>query len=423
MKTTRTITLAMALIMPLALLAQHSYTADEVSKMAIEHNISVRTADNQISQASETRKDTYNAFLPKVSASAIGFAADKHLLDLNLGLASYSALKNGVTAGVSVMQPIYAGGRISNGYKLSKYGEDAARIQKDISIRQVAYNAQRYFWQVVDCKEAIRTLDVSDSLLSKLHIDVSSAIKAGLKNRNDLLKVELEQNKNESAHIKLNNALKQSLLLLAQYIGKPQTLIDISSPIEIGKLPNLYVMEVSPSDKVEQRPEYKLLEKNVDISHTNLNIEKGKSLPTLGIGASYSYDNFFDKNNLSGVVFVTLSVPISNLWEGGHKEKKASLQLQNTVEALQDNRELLAIEIQKAHDDVIESWQQIKVSIKSITQAEENLRLNTNTYRAGTTTMSDILDAQAALQNAKNEYIQAYAAYQLCIVDYKNKTE
>ena len=96
MKTTRTITLAMALIMPLALLAQHSYTADEVSKMAIEHNISVRTADNQISQASETRKDTYNAFLPKVSASAIGFAADKHLLDLNLGLASYSALKNGV---------------------------------------------------------------------------------------------------------------------------------------------------------------------------------------------------------------------------------------------------------------------------------------------------------------------------------------
>lgn len=60
---------------------------------------------------------------------------------------------------------------------------------------------------------------------------------------------------------------------------------------------------------------------------------------------------------------------------------------------------------------------------KVITQAEENLRLNTNTYRAGTTTMSDMLDAQTALQNAKNEYIQAYAAYQLCVVDYKNKTE
>ena len=148
MKTIKAITLAMTLIMPLASLAQQNYTADEISRMAIEHNISVRTADNQIRQASETRKDTYNAFLPKVSASAIGFAADKHLLDLNLGLASYSALKNGVTAGVTMMQPIYAGGRISNGYKLSKYGEDAARIQKEISIRQVGYNAQRYFWQV-----------------------------------------------------------------------------------------------------------------------------------------------------------------------------------------------------------------------------------------------------------------------------------
>ena len=156
---------------------------------------------------------------------------------------------------------------------------------------------------------------------------MASAIKAGLKNRNDLLKVELEQNKNESARIKLNNALKQSLLLLAQYIGKAQTSIDVSSPIEIGKLPDLYTMALSSSDKVEQRPEFKLLEKNIDISHTNLNIEKGKSLPTLSVGASYSYDNFFDKNNLSGAVFVTLSVPISNLWEGAHNEKKASLQL------------------------------------------------------------------------------------------------
>jgi len=423
MKTIRTITLALALIMPLALLAQRSYTADEISKMAIEHNISVRTADNQIQQAAETRKDTYTGFLPKVSGSAIGFAADKHLLDLDLGLASYSALKNGVSAGVSVMQPIYAGGRISNGYKLSKYGEDAAGIQKDISIRQVGYNAQRYFWQVVNCKEALRTLDVSDSLLSKLHIDVSSAVKAGLKNRNDLLRVELEQNKNESARIKLNNGLKQSLLLLAQYIGKSQTDIDVSSAIEIGKLPVLFPMDISSLSKVEQRPEYKLLEKNVEISHTNLNIEKGKSLPTFSVGATYSYDNFFDKDNLSGAVFATVSIPISNLWEGGHNEKKASLQLQNARETLQDSKELLAIDIQKAHDDVIESWQQIKVASKSIVQAEENLRLNYNTYRVGTTTMTDMLEAQAALQSAKNEYIQAYAAYQLCIVDYKNKTE
>ena len=188
-------------------------------------------------------------------------------------------------------------------------------------------------------------------------------------------------------------------------------------------MPDLYAMEVSASNNVEHRPEYRLLEKSVDISNTNLNIEKGKSLPTLSVGASYSYDNFFNKNNLSGAVFVTLSVPISNLWEGGHNEKKPTLQLQNAIETLQDNKELLAIEIQKAYDDVIESWQQIKVSIKSITQTEENLRINNNTYRAGTTTMTDMLDAQTALQNAKNEYIQAYAAYQLCIVDYKNKTE
>lgn len=423
MKTMRKIALALALIMPLALMAQRSYTADEISKMAIEHNISVRTADNQIRQATETRKDTYVGFLPKVSGSAIGFATDKHLIDLDLGVASYSALKNGVSAGVSVMQPLYAGGRICNGYKLSRYGEDAARIQREISVRQVDYNAQRYFWQVVNCKEALRTLDVSDSLLGKLHIDVSSAVRAGLKNRNDLLKVELEQNKNESVRIKLNNALRQSLLLLAQYIGKPQTDIEVSCPLEIGKLPELFAMDRYQSKNVELRPEYKLLAKNVEISHTNLNIEKGKSLPTLSIGASYSYDNFFDKDNLSGVVFATVSIPISNLWEGCHNEKKAGLQLQNAIETLQDSKELLAIDIQKSHDDVIESWQQIKVACKSILQAEENLRLNTNTYRVGTTTMTDMLDAQTALQNAKNEYIQAYAAYQLCIVDYKNKTK
>jgi outer membrane protein TolC len=58
----------------------------------------------------------------------------------------------------------------------------------------------------------------------------------------------------------------------------------------------------------------------------------------------------------------------------------------------------------------------------AIEQAEENLRLNKDYYRVGTTKMTDLLLAQEQYQQARDRYIDAYADFQIKQLEYRQAT-
>ena len=92
------------------------------------------------------------------------------------------------------------------------------------------------------------------------------------------------------------------------------------------------------------------------------------------------------------------------------------------VDEQQDKAELLQIRMQKAYNDVTEAYQQMTIAQRSIDQAKENLRLNRNFYKAGTTKMSDLLEAQMLYQQKCDQYTDAYADYQNKLVEYNQAT-
>ena len=72
--------------------------------------------------------------------------------------------------------------------------------------------------------------------------------------------------------------------------------------------------------------------------------------------------------------------------------------------------------------DVEEAYQQLAIAQRSIEQAEENLRLNRNFYQAGTSKMSDLLEAQMLYQQACDKRTDAYADYQNRLLEYRHAT-
>ncbi len=75
--------------------------------------------------------------------------------------------------------------------------------------------------------------------------------------------------------------------------------------------------------------------------------------------------------------------------------------------------------MQNAWNSVIESQQQLQLAQQSIEQAEENLRLHRDYYRAGTTNMSDLLEAQLLYQQTLDKRTDAYAELQNKILEYR----
>ena len=148
----------------------------------------------------------------------------------------------------------------------------------------------------------------------------------------------------------------------------------------------------------------------------------GKNLPTVAVGAGYMYDNLMDHSHPFGIAFATVSVPLSGWWGGSHAIKKQKLQLRNAENQLADKSELLVIRMQKAWNDLEDAYKQILIARSSIEQSTENLRLNEEYYRAGTTTMSDLLDAQAMFRQSHDKYVEAYSQYNLKILEYRQVT-
>lgn len=221
-------------------LAQNKvYTLDECINEAVKNNLSLRNADNQIAMSTEQRKEAYTKYFPTVSASGNGFIANKGLIQMDMGDASMSLAKNGIMAGITAMQPVYAGGQIINGNKLAKVGEDVSRLQRNMSENDIRLHTEQYYWNIVMLKEKLVTLDQLDKQLASVRKDAQAAVDAGIRNRNDLLQVQLRQNEVRTSRIQVENAVATMKDLLAQVMGHTGESIDINSNLTGGtKVPS-----------------------------------------------------------------------------------------------------------------------------------------------------------------------------------------
>ena len=420
-----------------------TYTLEQLKDSALQNNIAIRSARHTIDAAQQQRKEAFTKYFPSVSGTGLWFNANKGMAKMDIdpsgmitpemgatlsqifpaealaALAnpiSVSMMKNGTIASLTAVQPVFAGGQIINGNKLAKVGEEASRLQLQLSENEVEKTTEEYFWQMVSLQEKMKTVNTVEALLADIAKDVDVAVRAGVALRNDLLQVQLRQNDIESSKLKLNNGLSILRLLIAQYCGLRDTSFTVSLPQEetMAALPQL-----NPDEALLATPEYQLLGKQVEAASLQKKIAVGENLPTVAVGAGYNYHNLLDNDRSFGMIFATVSVPISDWWGGSHAIKRKKIEQLKAEEQLADNSELLKIRMQKARNDVEEARQQLAIAQRSVEQAEENLRLNRNFYQAGTTKMSDLLEAQMLYQQALDKKTDAFANCQNKLLEYR----
>ena len=400
--------------------AAHQYTLSECLDEAVKNNLQLRTADRQIQMSQEQRKQAFTGYFPTVSATGGGFISNKGLLQMDLGAVSMSLAKNGLATGVTAMQPLFAGGQIVNGNKLARVGEESSRLQRQLTENEVRLNVETYFWQIVMLKEKLVTLDALDKQLAAVLHDAQVAVDAGLRNRNDLLQVQLRKNEQRTSRIQVENNLTVCRDLLAQVMGHIGETVEIHASIASPEDPQQYYQPAESA--VQQTNEYQLLDKQIEANRLQYKMALGKNLPTVAVGGGYLYNNIMDKSQTNLVGMFTVSVPLSGWWGGSHDMKRQRLQVENAVTDKQRQSELLVIRIHKAWNDLSDAYRQLAIARESIAQSEENLRLNTDYYEAGTSSVSDVLDAQTLYQQSRDQYVESITNYEVKKREYLQAT-
>ncbi len=206
-----------------------------------------------------------------------------------------SLVKRGAMGSVTAVQPLFAGLKIVNGNKLARLGEEVGRLQLRKTEGEVREQTDAYFWQIVSIRENLATLDAVDRQLGEIRRQVELSVRAGIVTSNDLLRVELRQQEVASNRLTAENGLKVVRMLLAQHVGADWRTFDVAAA-EYGEPEDPAPYYVPVEEALDNRAEYLLAEKNVEAQRYQTRMERGKRLPTVGVGAGYLYYNVTDKD-------------------------------------------------------------------------------------------------------------------------------
>lgn len=408
-------------------------TLEECKVMALKYNADMETGKMDVEAAKQTRKEAFTKYFPKISAGATTYKADDNLVKGTippippLGIETpmeVGMLEEGNLVVVSALQPVFAGGQIVNSNKLAKTALEASQLQLEMTADKIELETESFFWKIVSLKEAEKTINVLDSLLQSLHKDVSLAVKAGITTQNDLLTVQLKQNELQSTRLQVENGIKLSCMALSQYIGLPldsAVYIDVPEFTSDIKSPSDYLVDHQTA--LSSLSAYKLLEKNVEAYRLKRKISVGQQLPTVGVGISYAYEDLmFDKSRNHFVMMATVSVPISDWWGGSHKVKRSRLDEKKAIRQQQDGHEKLQLKMQQSWYMLTEAYKQIVLSESAVRESEENLRMQSNNYKSGVSTLSEFLDAQSTYRESRNRYADACIDYEIKVTQYLQDT-
>ncbi len=428
-------------------------TLDSCLALAKQNNKELLKARLDIQKAQQVKAQAFTKYFPQVKASAVGIhclhplveigiddvnnASVRDLLTMlygNYGAAlglenTISLFQYGYQVGVTALQPVYVGGKIVNGNRLAQVGVQAAELQTDITQRDLLEQVEESYWLVVGLTEKQNTLLAVTNLLDTIHRTVNAAVKAGLALQTDLLQVELRQSELQRTQIQLNNGLALSKRALWQALSLNPDEVQLSN-IRLETVHTDTMMLPAADNNISNLPETNLLALQVRAAELQRRMAIADALPQVAIGAHYGYSNIQTnllRNGLgsktgNGAVFLTVSVPITDWWEKGHKIQENNIAIRQAQLQQEQLSEQLALRTQQAYDKMLEAYLLVAESQRAVSIAQENYRLSEVNYRAGISTITDLLTAHATLLQAENNLTDAKITCQVTSRRYRDLT-
>jgi outer membrane protein TolC len=420
---------------------------DESKQLALQNNTKIKNGALEIEASRQTRKAAFTKYFPSISANGAMFEADKNMMEISthggnlpvydgkdlaglstatqfayMPASTMGLLKSGTFGMLTAVQPIFTGGRIWNGNRLAGLGEDVSEYKNKLTLNDVLLKTEEQYWLVVSLNEKQKTVQRYEELLNKLLAQVEDAYKSGMVMKNDMLKVKVKRSEVLLNKSKLENGRILATMAFCQHIGIPydSTLV-LADTLSVVGFPQSYY--VDHAEALKNRSEYNLLQASVRAEELQSNMKLGEYLPQVAIGISGLYMKLDEsKDRTLGMAFGTVSIPISGWWEASHSIQEQNIKEKIAYNSMKDNSELLLLQMQKAWQDYSDSYKQMLLSEEVKAQAEENLKVNQDSYNNGMSNLSDLLEAQALQQQMNDQLTDAKASYRSKQITYLQVT-
>ena len=423
----RTILLLTFVVTVSCMHAQRMLTLEECRNLAIQNNKELQISGEKIKMADNEKKAAFTKYFPQLSANGAYMWNQKDINLLDMGALSSSLssslgglaqlpmiqhLMSGVNdmqhldvqniwvGNVSLVQPVFMGGKIVNYNQITKFAKQLAESMNNLQLQDLIYKTDETYWQVISLVNKKKLADAYVDLLRKTEADG--------------LSVKVKLNEAEMAQTKVENGLALTRMLLAQICG-----LSLEEDLSLAdeKLDNFPVETTQASADLNEafmnRNELRSLDLATKIYKRKERIALAEMLPNLALAANYfvTNPNVFNgfKNDFAGMfnVGVMVKVPLSGWWEGTYRRNSAKAETRIKTLEWQDAREKIELQVNQSVYKVNEAGKKLIASSRNMENAEENLRRANFGFEEGVIPALNLMEAQTAWVSARSSLIDA----------------
>jgi len=372
-------------------------------------------AKSQTRNAAASSRSSFAAFVPNVSLSA---GATRQYTS-----GSRTRVENGqvitlpdepwsMNAGLGANVELFDGGKRLFDIQQARANVGVAAANETIQRFQVALNVKQQYFNVLAARESESAALAQLAQAQEAHRFALARVRAQSATRSDSLRTVIQARNAELAVLDASISLESSVASLTRIVGSPTPVTALRE--EPGSPVTLAVEGEALQSLAENGPEVREAKSQLDAARAGKRGAWTAYLPSLtasysrggnGSGSSLAFDP--EEYQYSGSLRLSVSLPLFNQLAREEQVVRSSTAVANAEASLRDARLGAMEDLSRTLGAFRSASQRTAAQQSSVDAAEEDLRVQQQRYRAGNSTILDVLTSQTQLDQARQALIRA----------------
>ena len=394
---------------------------EEALALALERNPDVAEAESRMAEAEARWRGALAGGWPTLKARGV---YDYWTVNQRLQLAT----RNGepgvfgpqiLGAELAVALPLYTGGRVSGEIEAADWNREAAADQLARVREMLAYQVAALFYGLLAQDEVLRALETAVQAMDEQQRSIQALVDAEKAARVDVLRANVRRAELYERQVRERNNRTLQQRAWAALMG----IEDAVAPEARGEL-RKFEPSVCPSAvecmarALDRRADYRAAQAAVSAAAAAARAARAGYRPTVSAQASYGArwmpdpsdsPESADERSEIGRVGLAMEFPLFDGRLTAAKVAEQEARLRGARERLRKLELQIRFEVETAVSDIAAARERVRTAEEAVGQAEESFRIVKEKYDLGKGTMTDVLDAQAALVLAQTSYVRALA--------------
>jgi outer membrane protein TolC len=381
-----------------------SVTLEEALQRATQLDPNYVEALGQIDNAEWGRRQAIiSFFVPSVSVGLDMTKYSDNFFNIGTGLLQSTA----VTGHLDARYEVFSLRKVTDLTRTKAQQESA--VAGELKARfQAAFDTERTYYDALAAVELMRVAVDRVSRAEEQFEVAKARVLSGAAVQTDSLQLLLELTRAQVDQLRQQTDLNVARLELGRRVGENGPVDAV--PLDTLPEPDLpLTLPEAIQQALEQGPQYRVARANERAAEAILLGQRGGYIPTINLSASHvRYDDHFFPSATT-VSLVTLSFGLT-LWNNAQRELQISQARADRDFARAIKEDLVRAaypDVTRAYEAYTSAQAATKLSQTAVVVAAENFRVQQTRYRAGATTILDLLDAQFNLSEAQAGLVQA----------------